>query len=72
MVRILLDKVQDADERKARKNLEYMRRHLHHLRVGHVQFLLDLPLDYHDCGMTNEFKEACDLLESLIKGYWNC
>lgn len=65
----MLDTVQDADERKARKNLEYMRRHLHHLRVGHVQFLLDLPLDYHDHGISNEFKEACDLLESLIQWY---
>ena len=65
----MLDKVQDGDREKAIRNMDYIMLSLDNVELGFRQFLLDLPLDYHDTDMNDLIKREIKALRETLEYY---
>ena len=65
----MLDKVQDEDKQKAISNMDYIMLSLDNLELGFRQFLIDLPLDYHDKDMNGLIKREIKALRETLEYY---
>ena len=65
----MLDKVQDGDREKAIRNMDYIMLSLDNVELGFRQFLLDLPLDYHDKDMNALIKREIKALRDTLEDY---
>ena len=65
----LMDKVQDEDKAKAVNNLDYITLALDNVELGFRQFLLDLPLDYHDKDYEDLVKREVEVLRAVFEAY---
>ena len=65
----LMDKVQAEDKAKARNNLDYITLALDNVELGFRQFLLDLPLDYHDKDYEDLVKREVEVLRETLEAY---
>ena len=65
----MLDKVQDEDKQKAIRNMDYIMLSLDNVELGFRQFLLDLPLDYHDNDMNGLIKREIKALRDTLEDY---
>ena len=65
----MLDKVQDGDREKAIRNMDYIMLSLDNVELGFRQFLLDLPLDYHDKAMDRLIKREIKALRETLEDY---
>ena len=64
-----MDKVQDEDKAKAVNNLDYITLALDNVELGFRQFLLDLPLDYHDKDYEDLVKREVEVLRAVFEAY---
>ena len=64
-----MDKVQEEDKAKATSNLDYITLALDNVELGFRQFLLDLPLDYHDKDYEDLVKREVEVLRATLKAY---
>ena len=64
-----MDKVQDEDKAKAISNLDYITLALDNVELGFRQFLLDLPLDYHDKDYEALVKREVEVLRATLDAY---
>ena len=65
----MLDKVQSEEELKAIQNMDYIMLSLDNVELGFRQFLLDLPLDYHDKAMNDLIKREIKALRDTLEDY---
>ena len=65
----LLEVIQDKDKAKAISNLDYITLALDNVELGFRQFLLDLPLDYHDKETEALVEEAIQKLQFAANKY---
>lgn len=65
----LMDKVQDKEELKAIQNMDYIMLSLDNVELGFRQFLLDLPLDYHDKDYEALVKREVEVLRATLEAY---
>ena len=65
----MLDKVQSEEELKAIRNMDYIMLSLDNVELGFRQFLLDLPLDYHDKDMDRLINDEILVLRDTLKDY---
>ena len=64
-----MDKVQAEDKAKAISNLDYITLALDNVELGFRQFLLDLPLDYHDKDYEALVKREVEVLRATLDAY---
>ena len=64
-----MDKVQAEDKAKAVNNLDYITLALDNVELGFRQFLLDLPLDYHDKDYEALVKREVEVLRATLDAY---
>lgn len=64
-----MDKVQAEDKKKAVNNLDYITLALDNVELGFRQFLLDLPLDYHDKDYECLVKREVEVLRATLEAY---
>lgn len=64
-----MDKVQAEDKAKAISNLDYITLALDNVELGFRQFLLDLPLDYHDKDYEDLVKSGVEVLRATLDAY---
>ena len=65
----MLDKVQSEEELKAIQNMDYIMLSLDNVELGFRQFLLDLPLDYHDKDYEALVKREVEVLRATLEAY---
>ena len=65
----LLEVIQEEDKQKAIRNMDYIMLSLDNVELGFRQFLLDLPLDYHDKDMNDLIKREIKALRDTLEDY---
>ena len=65
----MLDKVQSEEELKAIRNMDYIMLSLDNVELGFRQFLLDLPLDYHDKNLDRLINDEIKVLRDTLEDY---
>ena len=65
----MLEVIQEEDKAKAISNLDYITLALDNVELGFRQFLLDLPLDYHDKDYEALVKREVEVLRATLEAY---